>query len=114
MRKIMSLMALLAVGLMASEGQKDTFNGFLGVQSCVQNGVFSDCDLKKYHDGDNVVAVINGQTYHVHKQKVSQTKIDGAIMKNNIAFSGTIVGNVLKLDDIAFATGKKEFNKSCM
>lgn len=113
MKKALTIISLCALSLMATE-QTTPLKGFLGVQSCVQNGVFSDCDLKKYHDGDKVVAVIDGQTYQIDKQSVSQVKIDSAIMKNNIAFFGKIEGNVLKLDDLAFAAGKKEFNKSCM
>lgn len=114
MKKALTIISLCALSLMATDIKEPDFKGFLGVQSCVQNGIFSDCDLKKYHDGDKIVAVIDGQTYQVDKQNMSQIKIDSAIMKNNIAFFGKIEGNVLKLNDLAFAAGKKEFNKSCM
>lgn len=91
-----------------------TYEGFLGVQSCTQNGVFADCDLKKYSDGDTVVAVIGGKTYQLDKQTISNLKIHNAIMQNNVGFFGQINGDTLKLENMIYEGGKKEFFKGCV
>ena len=91
-----------------------THEGFLGVQSCTQKGEFADCDLKNYADGDKVVAVVDGKTYLLNKQAVSQTKIDHAIMQNSVGFFGKIEGNTLVLEDMIYEGPKKNFFKGCM
>lgn len=88
--------------------------GFLGVASCVQNGVFTDCDLKKYHDGDTVMAVIEGKAYRLDKQNVSQTKIDHAIMQNNVGFFGVVDGDTFKLENMIYEGPEKGFFKGCV
>lgn len=91
-----------------------TYEGFLGVQSCTANGIFTDCDLKKYSDGDKVVAVIGGKTYQLDKQAISNLKIHNAIMQNNVGFFGQIDGDTLKLENMIYEGGKKEFFKGCV
>ncbi len=91
-----------------------TFEGFLGVKSCAEKGEFSDCDLKKYSEGDKVVAVIGGKTYQLDKQTVSKTKIDHAIMQNGVGFFGQIDGDTLKLENMIYEGSKKEFFKGCV
>lgn len=91
-----------------------TFEGFLGVKSCAENGLFTDCDLKKYSDGDKVVAVISGKTYRLDKQSVSNLKIHNAIMQNGVGFFGQIDGDTLKLENMIYEGGKKEFFKGCV
>lgn len=87
---------------------------FLGVQSCVSNGVFSDCDLKKYHDGDPVVAFIDGKVYQLDRQNVPQHKIDHAIMNGNVGLFGSIEGNTFKLADMIYEGPAKSNFKGCM
>lgn len=88
--------------------------GFLGLQSCVTNGSFTDCNLKQYHDGDQVVAIIEGKTYLLDKQAVSQTKIDHAIMQSNVGFFGKIEGNTFKLENMIYEGSAKSFFKGCV
>lgn len=118
MKTSLLLIALSSLTLMAQEPSTSQLNGFLGVQSCVQNGLFSDCNLKEYHDGEKVVAVINGQVYPVKKGVLAQSTIDQYIMKGNLNFDGTIESGVLHLNNISIptlaATGPKEKFKGCM
>ncbi|MDD2829414.1 MAG: hypothetical protein PHW18_07575 [Sulfuricurvum sp.] len=101
--------------IIASEIERvPDMKGFLGIQSCADKGEFSDCDLKKYSDGDKVVAVIGGKTYQLDKQTVSKTKIDHAIMQNGVGFFGKIDGDTLKLENMIYEGGKKEFFKGCV
>jgi hypothetical protein len=88
--------------------------GFLGVQSCVDKGIFTDCDLKKYSEGDKVVAFIDGKTYQLDKQTVSKTKIDHAIMNNSVGFFGQIDGDTLKLENMIYEGPEKGFFKGCV
>lgn len=111
MKKTLAILALSSLALMATDIQKPALIGFLGVESCVQNGAFTDCNLKEYRDGGKVVAVINGNTYPVDKGILPQSKIDQFIMQGNLTFDGTIESGTLHLNDITIPKTAKIVSK---
>lgn len=117
MKKALTIISLCALSLMAAE-QSTPLKGFLGVQSCVENGLFTDCGLNNYAEGGKLVAVIDGKTYKIDKQTIKQGQIDPFIMKSDINFQGIIVADTLKLNALSFpvavSTAPKEKHKGCM
>ncbi len=114
MKKTLAILALSSLALMAADAPKADFSGFLGIESCAKEGVFKDCSLQKYFDGEKVVAIIDGKTYQIDRQSVSKTKFDLAIMQNDVKFYGSINGDTLTLDNMSYIAVKKEFSKGCM
>lgn len=74
--------------------------GFLGLKSCIDQGIYRECDLKNYSDKEILIAVIDGKHYKVDAKKVSKEDLDQAIFQEGILFYGSINGDTLILDHI--------------
>lgn len=111
MKKLL-IWSLLSGLLLANEGDK--YVGFLGLKSCVEEGLFLDCPLERYSRENDIVAVIDGDTYSIDRQQLGKILIDQAIMKNNVSFYGTIESKVLKLNNITYEKPAKTFFKGCI
>ena len=108
--------------------------GFLSIDSCVEQGAFQDCYLENYMCGSDgcykqfdagvfgpvqVVLYLHkeGHTYNIDTSRINIADVDGGINRNEV----TIVGKYDEASNTIFATDfkappppKKSFFKGCL